>query len=101
MRLGDLDALEEKLDELERYVDEEYHVWIPNKGVYDILNNAATIARTERPFVMIEGKVIYITQGHIDALLEYEKKELSKEAVDRLIDFIAKEDKKDGRNKKC
>lgn len=78
MRLGDLDALEEKLDELERYVDERYHVWVSRKEVYDILNNVATIARTERSFVMIEGKVIYITQGHIDALLEYEKKRIDK-----------------------
>ena len=43
MRLGDLDALEEKLDELERYVDERYHVWIPVKGVYNAINNTPVI----------------------------------------------------------
>lgn len=75
-RLIDADALIEKVNEkkpIGRFTLVEY------------LKNAPTVARTERPFVMIEGKAIYITQGHIDAMVEYERKEQVKEVVERFM----------------
>jgi len=61
----------------------------------DIIDNAPTVARTERPFVMIDGKAIYITQGHIDAMVEYEKQEQIKEVVERFIKSFEEEEDND------
>jgi hypothetical protein len=78
MRLIDADKLKEEFDQDDwgNYLDSD---------VRRIIDNAPTIARSERPFVMIEGKAIYITQGHIDAMVEYERKEQVKEVVERFM----------------
>ena len=61
-----------------------------------------------RPTVTLEtGESVYITQGHMDALIKYEKDEFTKEVIERMnksLDFIQqnedlwKRGKKDGTN---
>ena len=53
-----------------------------------IVDKAPTIARTERPFIMVDGMVIYITQEHIDALIEFETKKQTKEVIERFMDSL-------------
>lgn len=53
-----------------------------------IVDKAPTIARTERPLIMVDGMVIYITQEHIDALIEFETKKQTKEVVERLMNSL-------------
>lgn len=36
----------------------------------------------QKDYVVIKGKKVYITQGHIDALLEYERNQTIKEVVE-------------------
>lgn len=40
----------------------------------------------ERPiFISTNGESIYLTQGHVDAMIEYDKKQAEKEIVDSII----------------
>ena len=41
--------------------------------------------RAERPTVILYGQAIYITQGHIDAMIEYERKQKEKEFIDNFM----------------
>lgn len=41
-----------------------------------------------RPAVIIKGELIYITQGHIDALLAYEKEQAIKEVIDSMFNSM-------------
>ena len=49
MRLGDLDALREKIDELEPYIDcdENSTTWILSDEVYNAIDNAPTVERPQ------------------------------------------------------
>lgn len=38
----------------------------------------------QRDYIVINGEKVYITQGHIDALLEYERNQTIKEIVERM-----------------
>ena len=58
------------------------------KEIKQYIDDAPTIARTERPFVMVDGMVIYITQEHIDALIEFETKKQTKEVIERFMDSL-------------
>lgn len=74
MRLIDADALIKKANEekpIGRFTLVEY------------LKNAPTVARTERPFVMINGEVVYITQGHIDAMARYDREQILKKYLEQ------------------
>lgn len=87
MRLINADKLKELLearcDKGDEEIDRGYNLGI--EAAIALLDAAPTIARTERPFVMLNGNAIYITQGHIDAMIEYERKEQVKEVVERLM----------------
>ena len=52
--------------------------------ICDRLDLQPTIAQTDRPLAIINDKVIYMTEGHVNALLEYEQKQAVQIAVDQL-----------------
>ena len=81
MRLIDADALKEVIHSKSDGMDD---LW-DTAGVLNAISKSPTIAITDRPLVIINDKVAYITQGHIDALIEYEKREHVKELVDNII----------------
>ena len=78
MRLIDADTLKDKLIELD--LDNTSH-W----SVIQTINDAPTVVYTGRPVVILHGQAIYITQGHIDAMIEYERKEQVKEFIDNFM----------------
>lgn len=77
MRLIDADALLEDLKKTGRYFQAKFDI-----------ENAPTVVRTDRPCVIINDMVIYITQGHIDALIEYEKAEMLRDITYRMINEV-------------
>lgn len=80
MRLGDLDHLLLKLDA--ELSDDARYIDIADQ-IREIIDNAPTVARTDRPLVIINEKVVYITEGHINAMVEYEKLKHMKELVEQ------------------
>lgn len=52
--------------------------------ICDRLDLQPTIARTDKPLAIINDKVIYMTDGHVNALLEYEHKQAFQIACDQL-----------------
>lgn len=80
MRLGDLDHLLLKLDA--ELSDDARYIDIADQ-IREIIDNAPTVARTDRPLVIINEKVVYITEGHINAMVEYEKLKCMKELVEQ------------------
>lgn len=54
------------------------------KVIVEEIDNASTIARTDKPLAIINDKVIYMTDGHVNALLEYEHKQAVQIAIDNL-----------------
>ena len=91
MRLIDADALR-KAFEAWKTMDDYYHNTdcddIPLSEAYDLIDNAPTIARTERPLVIIDNKVLYITQGHIDAMIKYEQDIALQETVSKMLNSL-------------
>lgn len=58
--------------------------------ICDRIDLQPTIARTDKPLAIINDKVIYMTEGHVNALLEYEHKQAVQIAVDNLTrDIVA------------
>lgn len=79
MRLIDADALRKAFKNHSLCND----VWLHYSR--EIIDNGPTVVRTERPCVIINDMAVYITQGHIDAMIEYEKREQVKEIVDSMM----------------
>ena len=52
---------------------------------YDLHTAIAQGIPVERPTVILYGQALYITQGHIDAMIEYERKEKVKEFIDNFM----------------
>lgn len=88
MRLIDADALK-KAFKAWKTMDDYYHDTdcndIPFSEAFDLIDNSPTVARTERPVVILYDQAIYITQGHIDAMIEYERKQQVKEIIENLM----------------
>lgn len=53
--------------------------------ICDRLDLQPTIARTDRPLAIINDKVIYMTDGHIETLLKYEQEQATREACERIM----------------
>lgn len=53
--------------------------------------NCMSVIRTDKPLCIINEQCIYITQGHIDAMIEYEKKQMIKLFVDRFNENLTAE----------
>lgn len=49
--------------------------------VIEWIEESPTICRTDRPVCIIKDQAIYITDGHINAMIEYEKQEHVKQIV--------------------
>lgn len=50
-----------------------------------IINKIPTIARTDRPLAIINDKVIYMTDGHVNALLKYEHEQAVQEVCNQIM----------------
>lgn len=69
-------------DELTRRIEQSY-LTKGEKRLFSVkVRHMPTFVIDERPFVCIEGKIVYITQGHIDALIKYEEDKMTKEFVE-------------------
>ena len=55
------------------------------EDVINAINDMPEII-ADRPVVIIDNKVCYITQGHIDAMIKYEQDELLKLTLSRIND---------------
>ena len=53
-------------------------------NIIEVIDSQSVIAITDRPLAIINDKVIYMTEGHVNALLEYEQKQAVQIAVDQL-----------------
>lgn len=40
---------------------------------------------TDRPLVIMHSQILYLTEGHIDALLEYERKQMLDQLVNHML----------------
>lgn len=91
MRLIDADELIKSFVTKGQDMGKKYGIkygepWILDyDDIKDVIDNAPTVVRTERPCVILNDMAIYITQGHIDAMIEYEKREQVKEIVDSMM----------------
>ena len=52
------------------------------------IDKAQTIAITDRPLVIINNQVVYITDGHINALIEYETNKHLREVCDQIMNNL-------------
>ena len=76
MRLIDSDALKEEVNK--KKVVGRFNTIL-------LIDNAPTVVRTDRPVVILYDQAIYITQGHIDAMIEYERKVKEKEFIENFM----------------
>lgn len=53
-------------------------------NIIEVIDLQSVIAITDRPLAIINDKVIYMTEGHVNALLEYEHKQAVQLAVDQM-----------------
>jgi len=72
-------------DELTRRIEQSY-LTEGEKRLFSVkVRHMPTIVNTERPVVILYGQAIYITQGHIDAMIEYERKQKEQEFIDNFM----------------
>ena len=48
------------------------------------------ISKNGRCSIIVQGVPLFLTQGHIDALIKYEEEQTAKEALDRIFENIDK-----------
>ena len=53
-------------------------------NIIEVIDSQSVIAITDRPLAIINDTLIYMTEGHVKALLEYEHKQAVQIAVDNL-----------------
>lgn len=74
-------------EEFVRMVEDGTFVYLQanKEDVVNAINDMPEII-ANRPLVIIDNKVCYITQGHIDAMKKYEQNELLKLTLSRVTD---------------
>ena len=97
MRLIDADALMKSLKATCEICNEKGNGWCehccPQNDFEDLIDEAETVVQTDRPAVILNDQAIYITQGHIDALLKYEHDVEMREIIERIKKGISDEQK--------
>ena len=53
-------------------------------NIIEVIDLQSVIAITDKPLAIINDKVIYMTEGHVNALLDYEHKQAVQIAVDQM-----------------
>ena len=76
-------------EEFVRMVEDGTFVYLQadKEDVVNAINDMPEII-ADRPLVIIDNKVCYITQGHIDAMIKYEQDELLKLTLSRITDSM-------------
>lgn len=54
----------------------------------ELIDKTPIVAITDRPLVIRDDKVLYLTEGHINALLEYEREQAAKEVCNRIMNNL-------------
>jgi hypothetical protein len=89
VRLIDADALMKSLKATCEICNEKKNGWCehccPQNDFEYLIDEAETVVRTDRPAVILNDQAIYITQGHIDALLKYEHDVEMREIIERIM----------------
>lgn len=54
-------------------------------NICEMIDSQPVIAITDRPLAIINNKVVYITDGHVNALIKYEQYQATREACERIM----------------
>lgn len=88
MRLIDADKLKEEIKEIgcDRFESWDKMLTLAEYETFvgDVIDKAPTVANTDKPLAIINDKVIYMTDGHMNAILEYEHKQAIQLVADQL-----------------
>ena len=54
-------------------------------NICEVIDSQPLIAITDRPLAIINDEVIYMTEGHVNALIKYEQEQATREACERIM----------------
>ena len=54
----------------------------------ELIDKTPTVAITDKPLAIIEDKVIYMTRGHVNALIDYEREQAAREVCERIMNDL-------------